>query len=304
MWTTRNIPNQTGKIVIITGANTGIGYETAFALYNAGAHVVLACRDMDKAEAAKNKMAVHNGKGSLETACLDLGDLKSVQRFADEFSLRHKQLNVLINNAGVANTGVNAPFEPKTVDGYEQQFGINFLGHFALTGRLYSILRTTSLARIITVSSMGYQGAIIDFDNLKSEHSYDPMREYRQSKLADMLMAIELDRRIKVKGDQVLSIAVQPGANKTELVRHMSDEEIATGVERIGEFMEPWQGALPSLFAAVSDDARGGNLYEPDLGGYRGYPCLATVKENALDPFVAKQLWALAEEVTGVQYPL
>jgi len=130
------------------------------------------------------------------------------------------------------------------------------------------------------------------------------MREYRQSKLADMLMAIELDRRIKVKGDQVLSIAVQPGANKTELVRHMSDEEIATGVERIGEFMEPWQGALPSLFAAVSDDARGGNLYEPDMGGYRGYPCLATVKENALDPFVAKQLWALAEEVTGVQYPL
>jgi len=165
MWTTRNIPNQTGKIVIITGANTGIGYETAFALYNAGAHVVLACRDVDKAEAAKNKMAVHNGKGSLETACRDLGDLKSVQRFADEFSLRHKQLNVLINNAGVANTGVNAPFEPKTVDGYEQQFGINFLGHFALTGRLYSILRTTSLARIITVSSMGYQGAIIDFDN-------------------------------------------------------------------------------------------------------------------------------------------
>jgi len=151
---------------------------------------------------------------------------------------------------------------------------------------------------------MGYQGGKIDFKNLKSEISYDAMREYRQSKLADMLMAIELDRRIKAKGDQVLSIAVQPGANRTELVRHMSDEEIAIGVERIGEFMEPWQGALPSLFAAVSDDALGGNLYEPDMGGYRGYPGLATLQENARDPLVAKKLWEMAEDVTGVRYPL
>jgi len=130
MWTTRNIPDQTGKIVIITGANTGIGYETALALYEAGAYVVLACRDMNKAEAAKKKIEAQNGKGFLETASLDLGELSAVEKFADDFGQRHKQLNALINNAGVANTGVNAPFEPKTVDGYEQQFGINFLGHF------------------------------------------------------------------------------------------------------------------------------------------------------------------------------
>jgi len=302
MWTKLNIPDQTGKTVIVTGANTGIGYETALALYEAGAHLVLACRSMDKAQDAQKRLVALNGKGTLEISKLNLSNLNDVKEFADKFLQSHKQLNVLINNAGVANIGENAPDRPKTANGYEEQFGINFLGHFALTGYLYPLLKVTSGARIVTVSSNGYQGAHIDFNNLRSENSYDAMREYRQSKLANLMFAIELDRRIKQRGDRVLSIAAQPGANSTELVRHMTDKEIAIGKERIGEFMEPWQGALSLLYSAVSPDALSGNLYEPDQGGYRGYPTLSTIKEHALDEVIATKLWNLAEEVTGVVY--
>jgi NAD(P)-dependent dehydrogenase (short-subunit alcohol dehydrogenase family) len=304
MWTKANISDQSGKIIIVTGANSGIGYETALALYEAGAEVILACRNMDKAADAKKRLEAHGGKGTLEISKLNLGDLSDVKRFSDEFTRSHQQLDVLINNAGVANTGANAPDKAKTVDGYEEQFGTNFLGHFALTGFLYPVLKTTKGARVVTISSMGYLGGQIDFDNLRSENSYDAFREYRQSKLADLLLTIELDRRIKKKGDHILSIAAQPGANKTELVRHMSDKEIATVVERTGEFMDPWQGALPTLYAAVSADSLGGNLYEPDKGGQSGYPTLAVIKEPALDETVAKKLWDKAQEITGIIYPI
>jgi len=299
MWTKENIPDQTGKTIIVTGANTGLGYETALALYEAGAHVVLACRNMEKAEDAHVKLQVQQGKGTLETGVLDLSDLSAVKQFADLFLQKNKQLDVLINNAGVAT-----PPASKTTEGFELQFGVNFLGHFALTGRLYPLLKATPESRIVTLSSNGYQGAVIDFDNLKSEVSYDPIREYRQSKLADLMFSIELHRRITAKGDHVLSIAAQPGANKTELTRYLRDEEIAVGMERIGAFMEPWQGALSSLYAAVSDEARSGNMYEPDGGGYRGYPTLAKLHENALDETVAKKLWDFAEKITGIKYPM
>ncbi len=298
MWTKEDIPDQTGKTILITGANTGLGFETALALYQAGAHVVLACRNLKNAEDALIKLHEPNGKGTLETGVLDLSDLSSVKQFAETFLQKHKQLDVLINNAGVA-----MPPASKTAQGYELQFGVNFLGHFALTGRLYPLLKATPDARIVTLSSNGYQGSVIDFDNLKSEVSYDAIREYRQSKLANLMFSVELQRRITAKGDQVLSIAAQPGANKTDLTRYLSEAAIAAGVERLGEFMEPWQGALSSLYAAVSNEASGGNMYEPDEGGYRGYPTLATIQENALDETVAKKLWGLAEQVTGVFYP-
>ncbi len=298
MWTKENIPDQNGKTIIVTGANIGLGFETALALYEAGANVVLACRNLQKAEDTRVKLQGLNGKGTLETGVLDLSDLSSVKLFAETFLQKHKQLDVLINNAGVA-----MPPASKTAEGFELQFGLNFLGHFALTGRLYPLLKATSGSRIVTLSSNGYQGSVIDFDNLKSEAGYEPLREYRQSKLADLIFSVELHRRIMAKGDKVLSIAAQPGANKTELTRHLSEAEIAAGVERLSEFMEPWQGALSSLFAAVSNEATGGNMYEPDDGGYRGYPTLATIQENALDKTVAKKLWDLAEQVTGVCYP-
>jgi NAD(P)-dependent dehydrogenase (short-subunit alcohol dehydrogenase family) len=298
MWTTKEIPDQKGKTIIVTGANTGLGYETALALYKAGANVIVACRDEAKGENAIAKMEKHKGTGSLEVGVLDLASLESVRAFAETFIERHKQLHILINNAGVGS-----PPAAKTREGYELQFGVNYLGHFALTGLLYPLLQQTQGSRIVTVSSFGYIGAVIDFDNLKSEKGYDAVREYCVSKLADIMLSVELDRRIKAKGDKVLSIAAQPGANSTELTRHTPDEAVVKMKERFDGFMEPWQGALPTLYAAVSNDAVGGKMYEPEDGGYKGYPALAALQENALDETVAKKLWSISEEATGIVYP-
>ncbi|WP_317125481.1 oxidoreductase [Taibaiella koreensis] len=300
MWTAKeNMTDQTGKTAIVTGANAGIGYETALALYKAGAHVVLACRSMDKAEKALESMQGQRGAGSLETALLDLASLKAVQQFAEAFLQRHSRVDLLINNAGVM-----IPPASKTEDGFELQFGVNFIGHFALTGHLYPLLKATPGARIVTVSSMAYLRGTIDFSNLKSELSYDPMREYCQSKLADILFSVALQRRITAAGDGIISVAAQPGANKTELSRHMSTTEYEAAVDRIGALMEPWQGALPSLYAAVSDEATGGNLYGPDQdGGYRGFPARVAITPNGLDEAVADRLWAYAASATGLHYP-
>jgi NAD(P)-dependent dehydrogenase (short-subunit alcohol dehydrogenase family) len=295
MWTKDNIEDQTGKTIIITGANTGIGYETALALYEKGANVVLACRTLQNAERAISRIEQHTGKGSLETGILDLSDLTSVKQFAETFMQKHQQLDVLINNAGVA-----VPPASLTAQGYELQFGVNFLGHFALTGYLYPMLKPG--ARVVTLSSMGYLSGVIDFNNLKSEISYDPLREYRSSKLANILFAVELHRRITALGDKVLSVATQPGANNTELVRHMSEEAVAEGMKQIGGYMEPWQGALSSLYAAVSPDVAGGGFYEPDAR-YRGYPVKSTIEPKAMDEDLAGRLWEMAEQATGIYYP-
>jgi NAD(P)-dependent dehydrogenase (short-subunit alcohol dehydrogenase family) len=299
MWTKNNIPDQTGKTVIVTGANTGIGFETALALYEKGAHVILACRNATNAQQAFTKIKEQKGTGTLETALLDLASLASVQQFAETFIQQHQRLDVLINNAGVM-----IPPASTTAEGFELQFGVNFIGHFALTGYLYPLLKATPGARIVTVSSLAYLRGNIDFENLKSENSYDPMREYCQSKLADLVFSLELQRRIMAANDPILSIAAQPGANKTELSRYMTADEFTAAVERFGALMEPWQGALPSLYAAVSPDATGGELYGPDQdGGVRGFPAKATITANALDETVAQQLWQLAAHATGICFP-
>lgn len=297
MWTKNNIPDLTDKTVIVTGANTGLGYETALALYEKGAHVVLACRDLHKAQQAIAKIKEHTGTGILEAAILNLESLKQINEFSEAFMQKHRQLHVLINNAGVA-----MPPASKTSEGYELQFGINFLGHFALTGLLYPLLLATPNSRIVTVCSNGYHGAGIDFDNVRLEKEYDPLREYRQSKLANLIFSIELDRRLHAKNHKIVSVAAQPGANKTALTRHLSEEEIAIGKERLGEFMEPWQGALCLLYAAVSDEAVGGSMYEPENGGLRGYPTLASIQENAMNETVAKKLWHFAEQATSIHF--
>ncbi len=261
------MPDLSGKTAIVTGANTGIGFETALALYEKGADVLLACRDLDKAGQAVEKIKLHGGTGNVQAARLQLEDLEQVREFAEVFRQQHQQLHLLINNAGVA-----MPPPSKTVQGYEMQFGVNFLGHYALSGLLYPLLLATSHARIVTVSSNGYQGATIDFDNLKMEKGYNAIREYRQSKLANLIFAVHLSQRIGVKGQNLVSVAAQPGANHTALMRHLSEEEIKVGKERLGAFMEPWQGALSVLCAAVVEDVVSGGMYEPEEGGLRGYP--------------------------------
>ncbi len=299
MWTKENIPDLSGKTAIVTGSNAGVGFETALALYEKGAEVIMANRNLAASAIAIDRIRQQKGKGTVEVEQLDLSDLNSIKKFAEEFIRRFNRLDLLINNAGVM-----IPPASKTKEGYELQFGVNFLGHFALTGRLFPLLEKTKGSRIITVSSLAYLRGVIDFDNLKSEISYDPMREYAQSKLADLIFSIELQRRLSAVHAQTASIAAQPGANKTELTRHMSKEELTAGIARVGELMDPWQGALPSLYAGVSKDAQPGKLYGPDQdGGYRGYPAEAAIKENALDEQLAKKLWSFAEKATGVIFP-
>jgi NAD(P)-dependent dehydrogenase (short-subunit alcohol dehydrogenase family) len=299
MWTKKDIPDQGGKIVIVTGANAGVGYETALALYKVGAHVILACRNLEKANQAISKIKEHPGKGTLEAGVLDLASLAAVKQFADDFKTKHQKLDVLINNAGVM-----IPPASKTADGYELQFGVNFIGHFALTGHLYPVLENTQGSRVVTVSSNAYLPGVINFDNLKSEQDYEPMREYRQSKLGNMLFSVELQRRIEATGDNVLSIAVQPGANKSDLSRHMDPVAYDAAVERLGGIMDPWQGALPSLYAATMPEVKGGDFYEPDQqGGYKGFPWKGTIAVHAMDEAVAKKLWRFAEDATVLHYP-
>ena len=301
MWTTQNIPDLTGKTAIVTGANTGIGYESALALYQAGAHVALACRNLASAQQAQAAMQQAGGPGTLEVAHLDLASLHQVQQFADAFLRQHAQLHILVNNAGA----MAPPAASTTAKGYELQFGVNFLGHFALTGRLYPLLNATPGARVVTVSSMGYLEGRIDFANLRGEQGYDALREYRQSKLADLLFALEFQRRLVATHGQVQSLAAQPGANRTSWAATVSAEYLAAAEARWGgPAMEPWQGALPSLYAAVAAEAAGGKLYGPDQnGGYRGYPTEATIAPHALDEAVAHALWQVAEQATGLTFP-
>jgi NAD(P)-dependent dehydrogenase (short-subunit alcohol dehydrogenase family) len=299
MWTKENIPDLSGKTIIVTGSNTGVGFETALALYEKGAEVTLACRNLKSAEDAVNRIRQLKGNGSVNAGLLDLANLESVKLFAENFIRDHEQLHLLINNAGVM-----IPPASKTTEGYELQFGVNFLGHFALTGYLFPLLEKTKDSRIVTVSSLAYLRGSIDFDNLRSEKSYEPMREYAQSKLADLIFSIELQRRLSAVHAQTVSIAAQPGANRTELTRYMDDEELSAGIKRVGALMDPWQGALPSLYAGVSNEAKPGKLYGPDKdGGYRGYPAEAVIAEHALDENLAKKLWVFAEKVTGVKFP-
>ncbi|QIP12076.1 SDR family NAD(P)-dependent oxidoreductase [Spirosoma aureum] len=299
MWTKENIRNQSGKTVIVTGANTGIGYETALAFYQAGAHVLVACRDENKAQKAIASLNTHAGDGTLEVGVVDLASLASVKPFADHFLQHHSRLDVLINNAGVM-----VPPASVTNDGFELQFGVNFLGHFALTGYLYPLLKQTLNARVVTLTSLAYRYGTIDFDNLRSEKGYDAMREYSQSKLADLLFTIELQKRITTAHDRILSVAAHPGVTQTDLSRNMEKTAIEAATQRLGALMETAQGALPSLYAAVSSEVEGASLYGPDQdGGLRGYPAKTEIDVVALNATLAAHLWQTAERLTGVIYP-
>ena len=298
MWTKDQMPDLTGKIIIVTGANTGIGFETAKALYEKGAHVVLACRDLSKAENAKTGIEQNGGTGLLSTEVLDLSSLNEVKQFADRFITKYNQLDVLINNAGVMIPPVS-----KTQDDFELQFGVNFIGHFALTAYLFPLLKATPESRVVTLSSMAYLHGVINFDNFQSQQSYEPMREYAQSKLANLIFSIEMQRRLSEGKYNMLSIAAQPGANKTDLSRYMTEDEYSAAVNRIGALMDPWQGALPSLYAATTEKAEGGVLYGPDgKGGYTGYPAKAIINPVALDLSLNKKLWSFAEKVIGISF--
>src|SRR5690606_19012672 len=288
-----NIPELTGKTAIVTGGNTGIGYETAKALYEKGANVTIAARDEKKAKAAVEKIKSETqGTGTLEIGILNLANLAQIKTFADEFKSRHNQLDILINNAGVM-----IPPASKTDDGFELQFGVNFLGHFALTGHLFTLLKNSSNARIVTLSS----GAAtltdgIDFENLKLEKPYNEWQSYAVSKLADILFTYELDRKLKLSGLNILSVAAHPGVTRTDLQRHIPGEKLEGMFAEFDEVMLPWQGALPSLFAATDASVKGGEFYGPDgEKEYSGYPALSKHSTPTMnDKQLAQKLWTYA----------
>ena len=293
-WITKNLSSQKGNTVLITGANSGIGYYAALALATVGAHVILAGRDAAKVSAAIKTIEQENITGTLEAGVVDLASFESVRSFTKSIQQKHTRLDVLINNAGVMMTP-----ESKTDDGFEQQFGVNFLGHFALTGLLYGLLETTPNARVVTLSSIAHRGATIDFDNLKIEKPYDARREYYQSKLANLMFTLELAKKIELSKGSTLSVACHPGFTKTDLQRHLDPKMLAGMV-----FMDAWQGSLSTLVAATKTGLQQGDYYGPDgPGELGGFPSLAVIDAAALKVDIASRLWREAQDCTGVSFP-
>ncbi|MGJ8528737.1 oxidoreductase [Maritalea sp.] len=279
---------------LITGANTGLGFEMAKALADQNVHVVLAGRNREKVEGAIERIKRTSPDASLEVGVLDLTSLASVDAFAQNFVAQHKELHILINNAGVM-----VPPPSLTKEQFEIQFGVNFVAHFALTGHLFPLLNATQGARVVTMSSIAHRGASIDFDNLGLEKPYDPWREYGQSKLADLMFALEFDRRLRAHGSDMLSLGAHPGVSRTELTRNLND--IPPGIE----MMAPAQGAAPALVAATSFDVEGGQYWGPDGPEERsGEPGLAVIDPAARDEQQAAKLWDWAQEATGLRFPV
>ncbi len=295
-WTENDIPDQTGRIAIVTGANSGIGYDTARVLAQKGATVIMACRNLQKGNQAADKIKALNPTGSVNVMQLDLGDLDSVSAFAAAYREQYDRLDLLINNAGVM-----MPPYGKTTQGFEQQFGINHLGHFALTGLLLDRLNATPQARIVTVSSTAHRFGSINFDDLNWEQNYAPQGAYGQSKLANLLFTYELQRKLNAAGQGTLAVAAHPGWTATNLQQH-------SGLfQRLNPLLAQTtdMGALPTLYAALAPTVQGGDYFGP--GGFmemRGYPKKVKSNEKSHDEAVARRLWTVSEELTNVNYQL
>ncbi|MUL44546.1 SDR family NAD(P)-dependent oxidoreductase [Mycobacterium sp. CBMA293] len=297
-WTTANIPDQTGRTAVITGANTGLGYETAAALAAKGAHVVLAVRNLDKSKDAVDRIRQTTPDADVVLQELDLSSLQSVREAAEALRTNYPEIDLLINNAGVMWT----PKET-TADGFEMQFGTNHLGHFAFTGLLLDNLLPVQGSRVVTVSSMGHRiRAAIHFDDLQWERSYNRVEAYGQAKLANLLFTYELQRRLT--GAETVALAAHPGGSSTELMRHVPAAGILTPVvERL--FQDAAMGSLPTLRAATDPAAFGGQYYGPDgLLQQTGHPKVVGSSDQSHDTALQQRLWAVSEELTGVTFPV
>jgi len=299
-WTTADITDQSGRVAVITGANTGLGYETAAALAAKGAHVVLAVRNLDKGKDAANRIAQAAPGANVTLQELDLTSLASVREAADALRTQHDTIDLLINNAGVM-------FTPRstTKDGFELQFGTNHLGHFAFTGLLLDRVLAAPGSRVVNVSSLGHRFARggIKFDDLQSERSYSRVGAYGQAKLANLLFTYELQRRLL--GTSTIAVAAHPGGSRTELTRNLPPAVAA--VSRFAEplFQSAEMGALPTLRAATDAGVLGGQYFGPDgLGEQRGYPRVVSSSQASHDADAQRRLWTVSEELTSVSYPV
>ena len=295
-WTAADIPDQSGRVAIVTGANTGLGYETAAALAAKGARVVLAVRNLDKGRAAADLIVRAHPGADVALQELDLTSLASIERAANEVRADHDQIDLLINNAGVMMTPKSA-----TTDGFELQFGTNHLGHFALTARLLDRLLSTPLSRIVTLSSGGHKVGRIRFDDLQSEKRYSRIGAYGQSKLANLLFTYELQRRLR--DTDTIAVAAHPGASRTELDRYVPPA-MRFLFDRM-PMQDAETGALPTLRAATDPQVTGGEYYGPDgFAEMRGYPVLVESNARSHDADVARELWTVSERLTGVAVPV
>ncbi|MDX6743928.1 oxidoreductase [Actinocorallia sp. A-T 12471] len=290
-WTAADIPDQTGRTFVVTGANSGLGLETARRLAEHGAHVIMTARDPDKGRAAAASLP-----GSVEVRTLDLADLQSVARFAAGV----ERADVLVNNAGVMMTPHRT-----TAQGFELQFGTNHLGHFALTALLYPVLRAGSAPRIVTVSSSLHRQGRVDFDDLDAARSYSPTRAYAQSKFANVLFGLELDRRLRASGSPAISVLAHPGYSATNLQTSGPTGVLNLG-GRLGNLLlaqHVSKGALDQLYAATAPGVQGGEFYGPQgPGELRGYPKRVRPVRSATDPDTAARLWDVSEKMTGVSF--
>ena len=300
-WSVSDIPSQTGKTAIITGGNSGIGYEAARVLAAKGARVILAVRSADKGQRAAAALRQATPHAAVDVMTLDLADLGSVRRFAEAFLARGEALPLLLNNAGV----MDLPYHT-TPDGFEVHFATNHLGHFALTGHLLPAILAAPGARIVTVSSMMHLRGQIDFDNLNGKLGYDA---YGQSKLANVLFAYELQRRLAAAGADAISVACHPGYAATNL-QHAGPR--MAGSRLRGVMMSAANrlfaqsaamGALPTLYAALAPDVHGCDYIGPTgMGGSRGYPGKVRSSQASYDPALARRLWQVSEDLTHVRY--
>lgn len=305
-WNYDDIPDLSGKVAIVTGGNSGIGYEAVAGLAAKNAQVILAARTMEKGEAAARSIRAKHPQAQVTVMILDLADLASVRAFAQDFLAQHNRLDMLINNAGV----MAIPFE-RTVDGFERQFGTNHLGHFALTGLLLPVLLATPGSRVVSVSSGAHVGGSIDFADIHRERNYTRFGAYSQSKLANLLFAYELQRRLARSGAGSISVACHPGYANTNLqhvAARSTDSSLVTWLTRLANGLmaqSQEMGALPSLYAAVAGDVNGGDYIGPTgLGGFRGYPGKIKSNKTSYDEDLARRLWEASEALTGVAYPL
>jgi NAD(P)-dependent dehydrogenase (short-subunit alcohol dehydrogenase family) len=302
-WTTQDIPDLAGRRAVVTGANSGLGFETALALAGAGAHVILACRDQTKGEQALARIRQTSPAADVELRELDLADLASVRKFAASFSA-DDGLDILVNNAGVM-----AIPRRQTADGFEMQFGTNHLGHFALTGLLLDRLLTRSGARVVTLSSEMARIGRVRFDDLNGARRYGKWTAYGQAKLANQLFTLELHRRATGHGVDLVSVAAHPGYAATNLQavgpQMTGSRVMARGSDLANAVFAQTAaaGALPSLYGATAPAVRGGQYFGPDkLFGMRGHPHAVSFVRAAQDPDTARHLWEVSEELTGVRF--
>jgi NAD(P)-dependent dehydrogenase (short-subunit alcohol dehydrogenase family) len=303
-WNIEQVENLSGKNVIVTGANTGLGYETALAIASKGANVIMACRSQERAEKAKQSIIEKHPKATIDIILLDLGNLSKIESFVKEYKSKYKTLDVLINNAGVMTT----PYM-KTDDGFEFQNGVNHLGHFALTAQLFDLLKKTKNSRLVVVSSIAHKNAVIDLEDymFEQEENYTPMKSYRQSKLSNLLFMKELNRRIKDKNYSVKVLAAHPGVSRTELTRYVLSGFLAILLYPLVFLFtqSAKRGALPQLRAALDKNAQTGEYYGPN--GYkemRGNPILVKPEPNANNKKDAKALWELSEKLTNIKFTI